>query len=73
MHLLRTTLLPQIPVTPEGGIATYLGNARISNNLIYSNSVVFGGGLLLLNGGQVINNTLIGNNAQFVGTVLRQL
>jgi len=52
-----------------GGIVTELGNARIADNLICSNSATFGGGIVLFSGGQVFNNTLVGNGAQFAGHV----
>jgi hypothetical protein len=38
---------------------TYLGRARITSNLIYSNSVEVGGGAVLLGGGRFINNTVV--------------
>jgi len=52
-----------------GGIMTYLGTARIVSNLICSNLAVVGGGAVLLNGGQFINNTVVGNGAQAIGNV----
>ncbi|MBN2271062.1 MAG: right-handed parallel beta-helix repeat-containing protein [Sedimentisphaerales bacterium] len=45
-----------------GGVIIYIGNARITDNLIYGNSGVIGGGVVLL-GGQLINNTVVGNDA----------
>jgi len=44
------------------GIMTYNGDAKIANNLIYDNSAVYGGGVVLF-GGQLINNTIAGNDA----------
>jgi hypothetical protein len=46
-----------------GGILTYLGHAKIANNLIYSNAAVVGGGAVMISGGQCINNTFSGNAA----------
>ena len=52
-----------------GGIMTEVGTARITDNVICSNSVVFGGGALLFSGAQFLNNTVVGNSAQFAGNV----
>ncbi|HSU52651.1 MAG TPA: choice-of-anchor Q domain-containing protein, partial [Candidatus Dormibacteraeota bacterium] len=46
-----------------GGILTYLGRARITSNLIYSNSAAVGGGAVLISGSQLSNNTLAANAA----------
>jgi len=46
----------------SGGVIIYVGNARITDNLIYGNSGVIGGGVILL-GGQLFNNTIVGNDA----------
>jgi beta propeller repeat protein/parallel beta-helix repeat protein len=45
-----------------GGIITYLGNAKITNNLICENSALAGAGVVVVPG-QLVNNTLIANNA----------
>jgi len=44
-----------------GGIIVYVGDDKICGNLIYDNSAVIGGGVVLL-GGQLINNTIVGND-----------
>jgi hypothetical protein len=46
------------------GILIYVGNAEIINNLIYRNSAYVGGGVILI-GGNLINNTIVGNDASF--------
>ena len=51
------------------GIMTWLGaeptfaGPTISNNLIYNNSAYVGGGAVLLYGGRLTNNTIVGNDA----------
>jgi hypothetical protein len=52
-----------------GGIMTEIGRVRITDNVICSNSAVLGGGALVFNSAQLINNTLVGNGAQFAGNV----
>ena len=52
-----------------GGIMTEVGRARITDNVICSNSAVMGGGALLFSGAQFLNNTVVGNSAQFAGNV----
>jgi len=43
------------------------GHPIISNNLIYDNSANIGGGVVLLYNGQLINNTIIGNDSSYGG------
>jgi len=46
------------------GVFTYPPNhPTISNNLIYNNSAYIGGGVILLNAGRLINNTIVENDA----------
>jgi len=45
-----------------GGVMAYMGDPKIINNLIYDNSAAIGGGVILLYAGQLINNTIVGNN-----------
>lgn len=46
-----------------GGIITYIGgNPKVYNNLIYDNSAYIGGGVILIYSGQLINNTIVGND-----------
>jgi hypothetical protein len=52
-----------------GGILIYLGKARIISNMIYANSAIVGGGAVLLGGGQLQNNTIVGNSADGAGNV----
>jgi beta propeller repeat protein/parallel beta-helix repeat protein len=49
-----------------GGIMTYLGNARIENNVICENSAIAGVGVTLVEG-QLLNNTIVANNAIDMG------
>jgi hypothetical protein len=47
------------------GIMTYLSEPAICDNLIYGNSATIGGGVVLI-GGNLINNTIAGNNADVI-------
>jgi len=49
------------PATGAGS----LGHPMISNNLIYDNSANIGGGVVLLFIGQLINNTIVGNDSSY--------
>jgi len=51
------------PMTGAGS----LGHPMISNNLIYDNSANIGGGVVLLYSGQLINNTIVGNDSSYGG------
>ena len=51
------------PATETGQI----GHPIISNNLIYNNSAQIGGGVVLLHNGQLINNTIVGNDSSYGG------
>ena len=51
------------PATGAGS----LGHPMISNNLIYNNSANIGGGVVLLYNGQLINNTIVGNDSSYGG------
>jgi beta propeller repeat protein/parallel beta-helix repeat protein len=58
-----------------GGILIYMGgDPRIFNNLIYDNSAYVGGGVILLYTGQLINNTIVGNDVNLsqpdIGSIL---
>jgi beta propeller repeat protein len=44
-----------------GGFILYIGQATVSNNLVYDNSAYLGGGVILI-GGDLINNTIVGND-----------
>lgn len=52
-----------------GGILTYLGKSRIVSNVIYANTATVGGGVVLLGGGQLLNNTIAGNGADAAGNI----
>ena len=45
-----------------GGVMVQIGDPKIINNLIYNNSAYVGGGVILLYAGQLINNTIFGND-----------
>ncbi|MHC4323508.1 MAG: PKD domain-containing protein, partial [Planctomycetota bacterium] len=45
----------------------FAGHTMISNNLIYNNSAQIGGGIVLLYNGQLINNTIVGNDSSLGG------
>ena len=45
-----------------GGIMSYLENSKITNNIIYDNSASIGGGVTMVYAGQLINNTIAGND-----------
>jgi len=49
------------PMTETGSF----GHPMISNNLIYNNSANIGGGVVLLYNGQLINNTIVGNDSSY--------
>jgi len=52
-----------------GGILTYIGgDPKIYNNLIYNNSAYVGGGVILIYSGQLINNTIVGNDVNLSQT-----
>jgi beta propeller repeat protein/parallel beta-helix repeat protein len=58
-----------------GGIIIYMGgDPKIFNNLIYNNSAYVGGGVILLYTGQLINNTIVGNDVNLsqadIGSIL---
>jgi hypothetical protein len=52
-----------------GALMTYLGDARISSNLMYDNSAQIGGGVILMSGGRLMNNTVVANSASIAGNV----
>ena len=45
-----------------------IGHPVISNNIIYDNSALIGGGVVLLYGGHLINNTIVGNDISLAGS-----
>ena len=47
---------------PQGGAGGF-GHPTISDNLIYDNSALIGGGVVLLYSGHLINNTIVGNDS----------
>lgn len=47
-----------------GGVFLQGGNPRITNNLIYRNTATVGGGVFLVATGEVLNNTLAGNQGE---------
>jgi hypothetical protein len=52
-----------------GGIMIYMvGDSKVYNNLIYNNSAYVGGGVILLYTGQLINNTIVGNDVNLFQT-----
>jgi len=53
---------------PATGAAS-LGHPMISNNLIYDNSANIGGGVVLLYIGQLMNNTIVGNDSSYGGDI----
>ncbi|MHC4864225.1 MAG: PKD domain-containing protein, partial [Planctomycetota bacterium] len=52
-----------------GALTAYLGDPRISSNLMYDNWAETGGGVILVYGGRLINNTVVANSAPAVGNV----
>ena len=44
-----------------GGFLLYIGQATMIDNLVYGNSAYIGGGVVLI-GGTLINNTIVGND-----------
>jgi hypothetical protein len=52
-----------------GGLMTYVGKVRVVSNVITSNSATIGGGAVLISGGQLFNNTVVGNSAEIAGNI----
>lgn len=50
--------------TYAGAAIFFTGDPKISDNLIYDNSAIIGGGVIMA-GGQLSNNTIVGNDASF--------
>ena len=60
--VIRNNIIADNTGAAGAGVIIYIGNAKITDNLIYGNSGVIGGGAVLL-GGELINNTIVGNDA----------
>ncbi len=58
---IRNNIITDNTAAAGAGVIVYIGNAKITDNLIYGNSGVIGGGVVLL-GGDLINNTIVGND-----------
>ncbi|HCO93722.1 MAG TPA: hypothetical protein DIU00_07200 [Phycisphaerales bacterium] len=56
------------PFSDPATFAGSIGHPMISNNLIYNNSANIGGGVVLLYIGQLINNTIVGNDVSLSQT-----
>ncbi len=50
------------------GIIVYFGDAKITSNLICDNSAYLGGGVVMVEG-RLTNNTIVGNDANLLGTL----
>jgi beta propeller repeat protein len=59
--VIRNNIIADNTAAAGAGVIIYVGNAKITDNLIYGNSGVIGGGVVLL-GGELINNTIVGND-----------
>jgi hypothetical protein len=56
-----------------GGIMIQSESFRCTDNVICGNVAIEGGGAALMGGGQLINNTLAGNGAEFAGSLYASL